>query len=404
MEFAGADAYLGTETIAETVREAGGAVAIDSCGVDHLHEAGGHGIITGQNGVCVVGTVAVDVVNGFLDIRDDFDGDDHIQVLRAEIVVCHDIDSFDLCGSLRGARDQVFCLLCASEFYAGVLEFAGQAGKEDRGDLPVDQESLHGVAGSCVLGLGVKDDVCGHVHIDIAVQVDVADAVRVSHDGNLCIVHDVLHELVGAAGNEQVHIFFALQKLVDLIVELSLQQAGFGKACRDSGFVDDGKEDAVCFCGLFTALQDRAVAALEAEGGNLYQSIRPRLENDTDHADGDTDTLEDKPGVQLPFQEGFSDRIGKGDQLVNAFTDIVELCVIKDETLHDCLCDAVLSGGLAVLSVCGKDFVFSCRQGFCDRAQGTISHFVGRCGKHRSDKLHFPRFFTDIHHIPPCTG
>ena len=287
VEFAGADAYLGTETIAETVREAGGAVAIDSCGVDHLHEAGGHGIITGQNGVCVVGTVAVDVVNGFLDIRDDFDGDDHIQVLRAEIVVCHDIDSFDLCGSLRGARDQVLCLLCASEFYAGVLEFAGQAGKEDRGDLPVDQESLHGVAGSCVLGLGVKDDVCGHVHIDIAVQVDVADAVRVSHDGNLCIVHDVLHELVGAAGNEQVHIFFALQKLVDLIVELSLQQAGFGKACRDSGFVDDGKEDAVCFCGLFTALQDRAVAALEAEGGNLYQSIRPRLENDTDHADGD---------------------------------------------------------------------------------------------------------------------
>ena len=101
VELAGADADFGTKAVAEAVRETGGAVAVDTCRVDHLHKACRSSVITGQDRIRVVGTVAVDVINSFLDVCDDPDGYDQIQIFRAEIVFCHNIDSFDMGGSFR---------------------------------------------------------------------------------------------------------------------------------------------------------------------------------------------------------------------------------------------------------------------------------------------------------------
>ena len=96
VELAGADADFGTKAVAEAVREAGGAVAVDTGGVDHLLEARRGCIVTGEDGVGVVGAVAIDVVYGLFDIGDHFEGDNEIQILCAEIFVLHDIDGVDL--------------------------------------------------------------------------------------------------------------------------------------------------------------------------------------------------------------------------------------------------------------------------------------------------------------------
>ena len=49
-------------------------------------------------------------------------------------------------------------------------------------EVGVDEESLHGVAGGWVVGLGVPDDLEGLVQVGGAIHVDVADALRVAKD------------------------------------------------------------------------------------------------------------------------------------------------------------------------------------------------------------------------------
>ena len=73
VELAGADADFGAEAVAEAVGKAGGAVAVDACGVHHLEEAVGGRVVAGDDGICVVGAEAVDVVDGFFDVGNDLD-------------------------------------------------------------------------------------------------------------------------------------------------------------------------------------------------------------------------------------------------------------------------------------------------------------------------------------------
>ena len=66
----GADADFSTKAVAEAIREAGGAVAADTGGINHLLEARRGFIVAEEDGVGVVGAVAIDVVDGFFDIGD----------------------------------------------------------------------------------------------------------------------------------------------------------------------------------------------------------------------------------------------------------------------------------------------------------------------------------------------
>ena len=240
----------------------------------------------------------------------------------------------------------------------------------------MDQDGLDGVAGGGVLGLGIKDDIDGHFFVDVFVHVDVADAVSVAHDRDLCIVHDVLDELVGAAGDEEVDILIALEEFIDLVVEFGLQEAGGRQARADGGLVDDGKEDAVGAGCLLAALEDGAVSALEAEGGDLDQGVGAGLKDDADDADGDADALQDQVCVQLALEEGAADGVGEADQLVDALADIGEFGLVEEEALHDGGSDAVFLCRPAVFGVGGKDLVFLGCQLFSDRPEGSISHLI----------------------------
>ena len=344
-----------------------------------------------------MGAVAVDVVDGFFDIRDDLDGQDEVQIFGPEVFICHDVHSVDGGRRFDGSDDQVLRLLCSAEPDRGGMKSPRQLGEEGGGDVSVDQDGFHCVAGCGVLGLGVEDDLDRHFLVGVAVHINVADAVRMAHDRNFCVVHDVLNKLVGAAGNEKVDLLFALQEFVDLIVELRLEQAGSGETGGNGGIADDGEQDAVGLRGLLSTLENGTVAALEAEGGDLYQGVGARLKDDPDDADRHADALEDESCVQLPLQKCPSDRVGEGDELIDPFADICELGLVEDKPLHDGLRDARLFGRPTVLCVCGKDRLLLCLQGLADRAQGCISLLIGGGSQNGRDLFHFNRFFTNIH-------
>ncbi len=72
VELVGADADFRSEAVFFSVAEAGGAVVVDAGAVYTALEGFGMPGIFGDDGVAVVGAVAVDVVDGFLKAADGF--------------------------------------------------------------------------------------------------------------------------------------------------------------------------------------------------------------------------------------------------------------------------------------------------------------------------------------------
>ena len=193
------NADLRAKAVAEAVGKAGGGVDVDAGGIHHAAEIVGGGFIFREDGVGVVGAEAIDVVHRLPDVLHDFDRHDHIQVLGPELVFAHDLHGVEG-GRLSGA----------SEAHAGFSQSPAGRRQEALRDGPVDEQRLCRVAGRRVLGLGIDDDREGLLYRDIPVGKNVADAVRVAHDRNLCVVHDIADEGVGTPGDQQVHVLVAL--------------------------------------------------------------------------------------------------------------------------------------------------------------------------------------------------
>lgn len=85
VQFVGADADFCAEAVFFSVAEAGGAVVIDACAVHAVLEGIGMLGVFGDDGIAVVRAVAVDVVDGFLQAADGFDGEDEIFVFGAPV-------------------------------------------------------------------------------------------------------------------------------------------------------------------------------------------------------------------------------------------------------------------------------------------------------------------------------
>ena len=73
----------------------------------------------------------------------------------------------------------------------------------------------------------------------------MADTVRVSQDGDFCIIHDIPDKGVGAAGDEKVDVTVAGQKLANLVMQLGLQKAFLRKSGLDGRRVNQRKERAI---------------------------------------------------------------------------------------------------------------------------------------------------------------
>lgn len=65
----------------------------------------------------------------------------------------------------------------------------------------VHENLLDGVAGGGVVGLGIHNDPAGLIDVGRLVDVDVADAIRMTHHRDLGVCLDVAHQRVAAPGN-----------------------------------------------------------------------------------------------------------------------------------------------------------------------------------------------------------
>lgn len=86
------------------------------------------------------------------------------------------------------------------------------------GDVPVHQQGFRSVASRRILRLRVQYDRHRFFDIRAPIRIDVAYTVGMAHHRNLCMIHDMLNELVGSSRNEKVDRLMTFQHIVDIIV------------------------------------------------------------------------------------------------------------------------------------------------------------------------------------------
>ena len=222
----------------------------------------------------MVGAEAVDVGDGLVDGIHDFDGQNGVQVFRGPIL-------------FRGgnAVDDGLGALIAPDFHSLGFQRFRAGGQESGGDIPVHQQGFRGVAHRQGLGFGVHGHLHRHFDVGGSVHISVAQALRVAHDGDAGMIHDVAHKGVAAPGNDQIDAVVLGKHFVHVVP--GFQQGG--PALRQQPlcpFLHGGHEGAVGAQGLPAPFQQRRVAAFQAQARDLHQSVGPGFKNHPDHADG----------------------------------------------------------------------------------------------------------------------
>lgn len=172
--------------------------------------------------------------------------------------------------------------------------------------------------------------------------------------------------------DEEIDGFVTFEKLVDLIVLLGLEQRILRKTGTGGGLLDQAEEDAVGVGRFFAALQDSTVAALQAEGGDLYQRIGAGFEDDADDADGAGHTVEREPFVELAGESHAIDRIRQSDEAGELCFHVSELSFIEFEAFLDGRGDAAFFCQREVFVIGGKDLFLACKERFTDEGECVI--------------------------------
>ncbi len=148
MELVGGDADLGAEAEFAAVGEAGGDVVHDAGGIDGVEEFFRLGIVGGDDAVGVVGAVGVDVGDGGFHVRDDFDGEDFLEILGGPVFLGG--------GDEIGEDGEAFGAAAQLDFFGA--EGGGDFGEKFRGDGFLDEEGFEGVADAGLLGFGIDGE------------------------------------------------------------------------------------------------------------------------------------------------------------------------------------------------------------------------------------------------------
>ena len=133
----------------------------------------------------MVGPEPVDVIHSLLHTVHKLHGDDEFQIFCTEIVLAHNLTGDDLRN-----------LFCATDLNTGILQNFPYFRQECAGNRSINKKRLDSIAGRRVLAFGVNDNRKSFGHITVFVRVNMADAVRMSHDRYLCVVHDVSYKCI----------------------------------------------------------------------------------------------------------------------------------------------------------------------------------------------------------------
>mmetsp|Transcript_41380 Transcript_41380/g.110732 ORF Transcript_41380/g.110732 Transcript_41380/m.110732 type:complete len:278 (-) Transcript_41380:610-1443(-) len=192
----------------EAVGEARAAVPVHACGVDLALEHARRRSVLRHDAVRVPRPVLVDVGHGLGQVAHHLDRQHLVAVLGGPVRLRRRLEAPAEDGGGGGAEQQLHALGLA-------------ALREGRQELPrrrlVDEEGLDGVAGGGVLRLGVHCDVQRLALVRLGVDEDVAHAVGVAKHRDVRVAHHVLHEVVGPARDDEVHVLLHLEQLRRLL-------------------------------------------------------------------------------------------------------------------------------------------------------------------------------------------
>ena len=229
----------------------------------------------------------------------------------------------------------------------------------------------------------------------------MADTVGMAHNRDSGVLHDILNELIGSPGNQQIDGFIAMKQFVDRLPALHQGHKASGQACLDSGFVNNVKKSPIGFSGFPAPLQDGTVAAFDAQGRNLYQCIRPGFKNDADDTDGAGFPLENQSLIQFPMKLDPEQRIRKADQAFQSLNHIIQFVVIKDQSVDDGLGFLIPNGTVQILLIGGKNLFPLVREAVPDIRQCLISKGEGQAGHLITVQFYLAGKFLIVHRSNP---
>ena len=218
------------------------------------------------------------------------------------------------------------------------------------------------------------------------------------------MVHDVAHELVRAAWNEQVNGLVACQQLAYFLACLNLVQATLGKTGLDGRSIDYLKQGSVGTHRLATTLEQSAVAAFEAERGDLHERVGACLKDDANDADGAGLAHEHELLVELAAQLDSTDGVGQGHEILYSLAHALELRLVELEPFDDGRSDTVLLGSIQVGGVGGKDLVTIVEQRLANTDERFISLLERRGRHHGALELHVGGNLCNRKHGTPFDG
>jgi hypothetical protein len=153
----------------------------------------------------------------------------------------------------------------------------------------------------------------------------VADAVGVPEHGDVRVLHDVLNELVGTPGDDEVDVLLHLEHLGRLLARRQQRHhVGRGLGCGQP--VLNRRQDGLAALDCLTAaLEQHAVARLDTQRRDLNRRVGAGFKNDSQHSERHSDALHREPWRQLAVELHESDGIGEFLEITHAGDGVAEL-------------------------------------------------------------------------------
>ncbi|KUI58518.1 hypothetical protein VP1G_11061 [Cytospora mali] len=128
---------------------------------------------------------------------------------------------------------------------------------------------------------------------------------------------------------------------------------------------------------LLSSLQNRRIAGLDSQTGNVGDDLGPRLKDDKQHADGTRQALQHQAVVQLRPQGNHADGVVEAPDVQDALEHVLPLALLaqvqpRHERLAELAVGGGLPGGLHVLGIGGEDLVPRGDEGVVYGCQGVI--------------------------------
>ena len=250
------------------------------------------------------GGVAVDVLDGLLDGVDHAHGEDQVEVLRGPVVL---VGRRDLEARRGGAG-----ALAAAQLHAAVGQRAEQVG-EQIAPVGVHQQRLHRVAHARAVRLGVDRDRRRHGRVGASVDVDVAHAAGGDQHRDARVLQQEVLQRLAAAGHHDVRVLGERDEGPELVAAaVEVQHRVLGQPGRLQPGAHGGAEGGVRAPRGGRAAQDRDVARLQAQAGDVDRHVGARLVDDQDAAERHADARELQAVRPPAAVDHLADGIGQG--------------------------------------------------------------------------------------------